>query len=108
MAFTSLNDGIVQRAGEGVTFLVLKLSQPLRALSAVCVFSSVRVSVCEHVFLGEGAVLRAAGRALASWSVCRKTGRPVDSVSPSPTGSSCHKLLALYFVDRVFANNVLK
>lgn len=62
-------------------------------------------NIRKHVVLGYRAILRAAVEALAAGRGHRKRGRPLGGLSPSCTASSSHKLLPVYFVDKVKAGS---
>lgn len=61
----------------------------------------------EHVVLGERAIMRAAVKALAARSRNRKKASLLGGLSPS-TASSNHKLLPVYFMEKVKADSLLK
>lgn len=61
-----------------------------------------------HMVLEEKAVLRAAVKPLATGSGNRKKEGPLGGLPPSSTASSSHKLLPVYFVDKVKADSLFK
>lgn len=89
----------MQGARKGVTPLVLEPSLKSPGQCAH-LFRNIR----KHVVLGERAILRAAVKALAAGSGHRKRERPLGGLSPSSTAYSSHKLLPIYFMDKVKAD----